>query len=382
MIMNAKRNSYLSLVLLLGMTLPVMAQFNNVGTSAANFLKIPVGARGTALGGAYVSMVNDATSLFWNVAGMSNVVGHEITFQTNYWLLDLRHNFLAGVFSISTYDRIGVSISYLSMGEMNQTTPAQPRGTGLKFSAYDVALGLAYARQLTDRIAVGIHTKYVREVISKSSASGVAFDVGLQYRSDWNNLRVGAAITNFGPDLRMEGEDLRVKLDPYPTTGSNPEDVPLFLETESFSLPIQFQFGVSITPYQSESLSLTTVLDVRDARDFNQEFRLGGELEVMKLFYVRGGANLFMVEGSLFGGSDQVVVEGQEEGGTGSVGSAYVNPTTITRGDLRDGQPLFNLGAGVRYTLPSSGMGLRFDYAFSRVRTLEDIHRFGLTLSF
>ncbi len=372
----------LILAVTLSVMLPAQAQFNNVGTSAANFLKIPIGARGVGLGGAYVGIVDDASSLFWNVAGMANVVGHEVTFQTNYWLLDLRLDYLAGVFSLSDYDRLGISISYLSMGEMDQTSPAQPQGTGLKFNAYDVAMGIAYARQITDRIALGIHAKYVREVISKSAASGLAFDVGIQYRGEWKNLRMGAAITNFGPDLRMEGEDLRVKLDPYPTTGTNPEDVPLFLETEPFSLPIQFQFGVAITPYESESLSLTTILDVRDARDFNQEIRLGGELSVLNIFYLRGGANLFMVEGSIFGKSSDVVIEGQQGGGPGTVGSAYVNPTTITRGDLRDGQPLFNIGAGVKYLLPTSGLSFRFDYAFSRVRTLEDVHRFGVTLSF
>ena len=49
---------------------PAAAQFNNVGTSAANFLKIPVGPRGTAVGGAYTALTNDATSLYWNVAAL------------------------------------------------------------------------------------------------------------------------------------------------------------------------------------------------------------------------------------------------------------------------------------------------------------------------
>src|SRR5712691_2985046 len=37
---------------------------------AAEFLKIPVGARAVGMGGAFVSVADDATSPFWNPAGM------------------------------------------------------------------------------------------------------------------------------------------------------------------------------------------------------------------------------------------------------------------------------------------------------------------------
>jgi len=373
----------LSALVLCAVSSPAFAQgFNNAGTSVANFLKIPVGARGTALGGAYSALSDDATSLYWNVAGIMGVRNNEVAFVHNEWLMDLTHEYVAGVFRAGEYGRLGLSITYLNIGEMEETSPSQPQGTGLFFSAYDVAIGVAYARQLTDRFALGLNTKYVSESIAKSSASGVAFDLGLLFRSEWNDLRIGATISNFGPDLKMSGDNLRNKLDPYPTTGDNPTDVPLLLETETYSLPIQFQFGASVTPYTSESLALTTVLDVRDTRDFNQEIRLGAEVEIMNTFFLRGGTNVFLVEGDIFGGSDEVVIQGSDTGDPTGIGPSYVNPTTITRGDLRDGQSLYNLGLGVDLTLPNTGMGFRFDYAFSRIRTLDDVHRFGVALSF
>ncbi|ARA92515.1 MAG: hypothetical protein D6685_13995 [Bacteroidetes bacterium] len=380
--MNALRYSLaVVLVGLLGVGPSAAQQFNNVGQSAANFLKIPVGPRASALGGAYTAVVNDATATYWNVAGMMGVPNHEVTLTTNMWLLDLRHDFVSGVFSVGVNNRIGLSISYLNYGDdLIETTPEQPRGTGLTFSAYDVAIGLGYARQLTDRFAVGGQAKYVRESIYKSSASGMAFDLGLLYTSDWNNLRIGAAISNFGPDLQMTGDNLRFQSDPYPETGQNPDDVPVFLETEPFSLPIQFQVGASITPYRGEAAAVTAMLDVRDSRDFNQEVRLGGEVAIFNTLFLRGGGNLLMIEGSPFGGGDDVVVEGNPDADNTSIGNAYRNPTTITRGDLRDGQPLFNLGAGLQFFLPNSRTGFKFDYAFSRIKTLDDVHRFGVSL--
>jgi len=43
---------------------------SKVGTVAAPFLQIPVGARAVAMGGAFVSVANDATALYWNAAGI------------------------------------------------------------------------------------------------------------------------------------------------------------------------------------------------------------------------------------------------------------------------------------------------------------------------
>ena len=378
--MNLYRYSLLALLLGFTGALTAVAQPNNAGQSAANFLKIPVGPRAAALGGAYTALAQDATSTYWNVAGMTGVGNHEVTFTTNLWLLDLRHDYIAGVFSIGDYNRLGLSLSYMSMGDIKETTPAQPQGTGLEFSAYDLAFGLAYARQITDRFAAGGQVKYVRESIASSSASGMAFDLGLLFNSTWNNLRIGAAISNFGPDLTISGRDLRLQTDPFPQTGSNPDDVPALLETEGWSLPIQFQVGASLMPYQSDFVNFTAMLDVRDSRDFNQELRLGGEFEIMNTLYLRGGGNLFMIEGSPFGGGSDVVVEGGDTSTNTDVGAGYVNPTTITREDLRSGQPLFNLGAGLNFFLPNSRTGFKFDYAFSYIQDLDDVHRFGVSL--
>ncbi len=49
--------------------LPVAAfgtEFAKVGTVGAQFLKIGIGARGAAMGGAYEAISNDVTAVFWN----------------------------------------------------------------------------------------------------------------------------------------------------------------------------------------------------------------------------------------------------------------------------------------------------------------------------
>src|SRR5210317_1200826 len=77
-----KRNYVLLPILLLAflLTTPAHSQElfkilggQRVGTSSMAFLKIPVGARAEAMGGAYVAVANDAFAAFWNPAGIAQV---------------------------------------------------------------------------------------------------------------------------------------------------------------------------------------------------------------------------------------------------------------------------------------------------------------------
>jgi hypothetical protein len=75
----------------------LLGQFDNSGTSAANFLKIGVGGRATAMGGAITGQVDDPTSLFWNPAGIANARNIEFTVNHNDWIFDLTHSYITAV---------------------------------------------------------------------------------------------------------------------------------------------------------------------------------------------------------------------------------------------------------------------------------------------
>ena len=53
------------------------------GISTAQFLKIGVGARASALGDAFVAIANDASALYWNPAGLVQFKNDEIIFSHN-----------------------------------------------------------------------------------------------------------------------------------------------------------------------------------------------------------------------------------------------------------------------------------------------------------
>ena len=282
------------IILMVGLTV-VQAQFDNVATSAATFLKIGVGGRGVALGGAHTASVNDASAMYWNPAGINGVSGQELVFHTSsmYDGLGIQHSYLGAVAQIGSGDRIGLSINHLSYGEMTRTTEFSPEGEG-EFTASDIAIGLAYGRRISDRFRIGIQTKLVRETISFSSASALAFDVGSQYTTALNGIELGMAITNFGTKMRLFGTDQKLDVDAYEDLEGNP-DVIARLATEDWALPMSFQFGLSWllmgenALIKSKGISIMTNIEYTDPRDFNPIYHFGTEVTVMKMIQLRGG---------------------------------------------------------------------------------------------
>ena len=272
----------------------LLGQFDNSGTSAANFLKIGVGGRATAMGGAITGQVDGPTSLFWNPAGIANARNIEFTVNHNDWIFDLTHSYIAAVMPAGRVGHFGLSINYLDMGKMERTTELAPEGDGTSFSASDIAIGFAYAKKMSDRFNVGIQLKMIQESISFSSASAVAIDAGSQYITRFSGLKIGIAITNFGSKLTLNGTDQKVDIDPFVELDGNP-DVVANLRTEDWPLPMAFRMGLSFQPLGPESLirnnflTLTVNTDYYDSRDLNPYFVSGVEFKVGKLFYLRSG---------------------------------------------------------------------------------------------
>lgn len=82
-------------VALAGLMVPGLALsaniFEKVGTFDGQFLKIGVGARGAAMGGAFVAVADDATALYYNAAGIARIDADRSELSLNHanWPADL-----------------------------------------------------------------------------------------------------------------------------------------------------------------------------------------------------------------------------------------------------------------------------------------------------
>jgi len=80
-----------------------------IGTSMANFLKIGIGAREVAMGGAAVADCDNASALFWNPGALDRMQKNEVLIQQTQWLVNTQLYFLGAGFKVSGIGSFGVS---------------------------------------------------------------------------------------------------------------------------------------------------------------------------------------------------------------------------------------------------------------------------------
>jgi long-subunit fatty acid transport protein len=96
---------------------------NKAGTTAAQFLKIGVGARGTAMAGAVSAVIDDASALYWNPAGLLELSRLSLHATHTKWIADIDHEYAGLVVPVGDNSRLGISATLLTVGEIEITRP-------------------------------------------------------------------------------------------------------------------------------------------------------------------------------------------------------------------------------------------------------------------
>ncbi len=260
------------------------------GTSTAQFLKIGVGPRATAMGESFVAIANDASALYWNPAGISQFDQNEILVSHTNWVVDIRHQFVGMVYHLTHDDAVGVSLTSLHTDDMPVTTEFQPTGTGEYFRFSDLAVGLSYSRRMTPQFSFGATIRYIEETFDILKMRGVVLDFGTYYWTGLGTSRFSAVVSNFGSQIRPTGSKTLVG----GTTIS---------QFQEFSPPIMFRFGFAFEPLQDETNSITTSIQLNHPNDNSENVGFGVEYQWMKTFFLRGGYKLNVDEQALSAGA-------------------------------------------------------------------------------
>ncbi len=173
--------------------LPAMAD------ETAAFLKIPVGARPAAMGGAYTAIANDVNAIAWNQAGLAGLAKRELGVTHAELAADTRYDFL-GYAQPTAYGTFGLSAVRLSQGAL-EGRDASGRPTG-DFNAADTGVSLAFASRLSGNMRLGAAVKYLQSSIADASGQTFALDAGGMYALE----RVGPGVPLLGlavPPLEM-----------------------------------------------------------------------------------------------------------------------------------------------------------------------------------
>lgn len=314
-----------------------LAQSPNLGTSGANFLQIPVGAKAAGMGSAIVGNIQDASSVFWNPAGLVKVNSVQAHFSYMNWFDLFDFNAAALAYNVEDYGVFALSMIVFSTNGIEVTTEEEPNGTGRFYDAQDLALGLSFSRYLTDKFSFGVTVKYVSQKIWNESADGFAFDIGTQYQLDFQNLTIAMSMSNFGSDMQFDGPDLDIQFlkdDNYPLSRLTPAR----LQTSSYPLPLNFQVGIGFDIFQGEFVKVRGGIDAVHPNDNSERLNFGTEVSFFDRLYLRGGYK--------YNYSDED----------------------------------FTFGAGA--SVPFASTLVKFDYAYSVYDILPSVHRISLDINF
>jgi hypothetical protein len=258
----------------------------HVGTSVANYLKVGVGARASSMGGAYVALSDDITSLYWNPGGIGMVDHNEAVFSITDWFMDTKMYFFAASYNVEKFGIIGLSINSFTSGDIEETTVDQPEGTGRSFSASNHTIGLTYSKRLIDRFSMGITLKYIQENLDRTTGSAFAIDVGSIFITNFfNDMRIGFAMSNLGEQMHFSGSDLEFQV----SRGQEGKPVQVSYLTQSWNLPLMFRFGLATELFDTDLYRLTVSGEVFDSRDFKYRIHSGAEFAFNEMVFLRGG---------------------------------------------------------------------------------------------
>lgn len=308
---------------LAGLLIPVWAGaatiFEKVGTVGSQFLEIPVGSRAVGMGGAFVGVADDASSVFWNAAGIARIDPGKSELSLNHanWPADLSFDQIAYVFHIRRIPgAFAVHARALTMQPMLVRTAYQPEPdprTGETFDAGMMTLGLTYARSFTDKFSAGVTANYITEGLAEFTQQAVAFDVGTMYDVGTLGMRIGMSISNIGSQIT-------------------------FIE-RSARMPSIFRVGTSAVLMQRGNQKLIAAVEFSHPPDNAERLNVGTEYSFRKFVFLRGG-----------------------------YGFNYDSE---------------GLAAGVGFRMPVSSMGVaNVDYAFTDMKDLGGVHRLSLSFLF
>jgi long-subunit fatty acid transport protein len=250
------------------------------------------------MGGAFTGVADDATAIYWNPAGACQIGAREITLGHTDYVADIKLGNIAYVAPVGNYV-VGVGVENLYVEDWRRDIDGNVLGTFVN-NLTNVGLMLSY--QATNEVAVGGVVKGIYEQLDTERSSGVGIDLGMMY--DLGGINLGLVVQNLGSGISY-GD----------VTGA---------------LPTNLKVGIGYGGIASGKGLVSS--DIKIPVNGNRIISVGGEYNVWKTLYLRGGYSL--MENNTLG-------------------------------------PLYGLNTGMGFAVS----GYRINYGFAPFGTFGSIHR-------
>jgi len=295
-------------ILILTITLTTSAQFRKYSNE---FLNIGAGARGLAMGSSQVASVQDGTAGYWNPAGLTGVKDHPSVnlMHAEYFAGIGKYDYASVAFPLSNNKRaLGVTALRFAVDDiMNTLFLVEPDGSInynniQAFSSADYGFLLSFAQKLKEsenkNIDFGLNAKVIHRSVGKfAKAWGFGLDAGLQIRT--GRWRFGFA-----------GRDITTTFNTWTFSFTDKEKQALYLTNNEIPVKSTELTAPRLVVGAAHDFYLTKKLSLLAEANFDVTFdgqrntlisadpvsadpKLGVELNINKIVFVRGGINNF-----------------------------------------------------------------------------------------
>lgn len=254
-----------------------------------SFLRLPVSAHATALGGDNITIIEDDASLmFHNPSLLGSVTDKTINLNFMNYMQGVNTASASFTKVVGSKATIGIMGQFMNYGTMKQVDENNVQ-TG-EFSAKDIVVAGALSYQLGKNIVGGITARFINSYIGDYSSIAMAVDLGANYYDPEHEWSVSAVVKNLGGEL-----------DAY--------------DKEYTKLPIDLQLGVSKRLVGSPlRLSLTLVDLNHTSYKFLNHLVAGADIILSPQFYVAAGYSFRRAD------EMKIVAAGEEKGSSHGAG--------------------------------------------------------------
>lgn len=190
------------IVLMTLIAIPASAKdiHKKAGTTGFSFLKLGVGAKAVAMGGAFTGLADDPTAIYYNPAGTAFQEGRQLLAGYHNYVLDIQSGFIAHTSPLEgllpNRSAIGIFIDYLNFGNFTRMSASGvPMG---EFSGGDFLIGAHFSTMITPELAAGINVKYMHEAADEYGSDALAADLGLFMKFGDSLTAAGLSFYNLG----------------------------------------------------------------------------------------------------------------------------------------------------------------------------------------
>jgi len=335
------------------------------GSTSAEFMLLGAGARGTALGGAYAAIANDASALYYNPAGAALMTRPGLVIGTYDYVADTRYSWGGVAFPFDGGSKtIGFQIGTFGFKDQPVYTVEDPEGNGATYDVSETFIGATFAQNFSDRFSAGFTGKFISDNLGDAAGRAFAVDFGTNFHAALNGhpVKFSFVLANLGTNISYSGNGLNTGTPREPLPGE--DDVPGIpqptrFRTKAFPLPTTFRVGLAYDLLTGSSNRLTFLSDFNQPNNSKAGFSAGAEWSSRNL----GGSSF---SAALRGSYSYAAANNQ-------------SPATLATG-LSDEENLQGLAAGGGIMYGAGNFNLSVDYAFKYMGILGPTHfvSFGL----